>query len=572
MKNLEIAKILYDIADILEIQDVAFKPQAYRKAARSIETSAEDIEEIAKQGKLEDLPGVGKSIAEKVQEYLETGRLKYYEEIKKQIPKHLSEFIAIPGMGPKKAKHLHEKLRISTIAQLEKAAKEHKIRKLPGFGEKSEEDILKGIELVKRGQERMLLGRALSNALEIESRLKKLKDVIQINIAGSLRRRQETIGDVDILASAKKPEPVMDYFTTMPDVARVLAKGSTKSSILLKNNLQIDLRVIDDNVFGAALQYFTGNKDHNIKLREIAIKKGYKLSEYGLFYKKTNKLIASRTEQEVYKKLGMQYPEPEIRENRGEIEAAIKNQLPKLLAYDDIKGDFHVHTKATDGTNTVEQLVDATKKLGYEYIAITDHSKNARIAGGLSDEEMLKHLKNIKSYAKKLKNFRLLAGSEVDILKNGDLDYSDKLLRQMDIVIAAVHSGFKSSREEMTNRILRAMDNENMDILAHPTGRLINQREPYEIDLQKIFKKAAEKNIYLEIDSLPERLDLKDVHIMAAKEFGAKFVIDTDTHSLETLHYMELGIATARRGWCEKKDIVNTCSAKELPKFFKRIR
>ena len=571
MKNLEVAQLLYDIADILEIQDVAFKPQAYRKAARTVETLSEDIEEVAKRGKLEELPGIGEHIAKKIIEFLKTGKLKYYEEIKKQIPRHLSELISVQGMGPKRAKILHEKLKISSIADLEKAAKQGKISKLFGFGEKSEEDILKGIELVKRGQARMLLGIALPTALEIESRLKKLNEVIQINVAGSLRRMQETIGDIDILVSTKKPGVVVDYFTKMPDVARILAKGETKSSILLENNIQIDLRVIDDKVYGAALQYFTGNKDHNIRTREIAIKKGYKLSEYGLFDKKTNKLLASKTEEEIYKKLGMQCPPPEIRENRGEIEAALNNKLPKLVGYNDIKGDFHAHTKATDGTNTVEQLVNAVKKLGYGYLCISDHSKNARIAHGLSEEEMSSHIKEIKAYAKKLKNFRLLAGSEVDILKNGDLDYSDRLLKQMDIVIAAVHSGFKSSMEEMTNRILKAMDNENVDILAHPTGRLIDAREPYEVDLQKIFKKAAEKNIYLEIDALPQRLDLKDVHIKAAKEFGVKFVIDTDTHSLETLKYISLGIATARRGWCEKKDIVNTCSAKELGKFFKKI-
>jgi len=572
MKNLEVANLLYEIADILEIQDVAFKPQAYRKAARTVETLSEDIEKVSKQGKLEELPGIGEHIAKKIIEFLETGKLKYYDEIKKQIPKHLSDLISVPGMGPKRAKILHDKLKISSIADLEKAAKQGKISKLFGFGEKSEEDILKGIELVKRGQARMLLGIALPLALEIEERLKKLNEVLQINVAGSLRRRQETIGDIDILVSTKKPGVVVDYFTKMPEVVRVLAKGETKSSILLKNNIQIDLRVIDDKVYGAALQYFTGNKDHNIKTREIAIKKGYKLSEYGLFDKKTNMLLASKTEEEIYKKLGMQCPPPEIRENRGEIEAALKNKLPKLIGYNDIKGDFHSHTKATDGTNSIEELAEAAKKLGYEYFCISDHSQNARIARGLSEEDMASHLKEIKAYAKKLKNFRLLAGSEVDILKNGDLDYPDKLLKQMDIVIGAVHSGFKSSMEEMTNRILKAMDNENLDILAHPTGRLINAREPYEVDLQKVFKKAAEKNIYLEIDALPQRLDLKDIHIKAAKEFGVKFVIDTDTHSLETLKYMDLGIATARRGWCEKKDIVNTCSAKELGKFFKKIR
>lgn len=572
MKNLEIARIFYEIADILEMQGVEFKPRAYRKAAKSIETLTQDVEEYYKKGKLEDIPCVGENIANKIEEILKTGRLKYYEKLKKQVPKHLTELMQIPGMGAKRANVLHEKLKISSIKQLEKAAKKHKIAGLFGFGEKSEEDILKGIELIKAGKERMLLGMALPIAKDIESRLKKLKEVKKVELAGSLRRRKETVGDLDILVISKKPAKVMDFFTSMKDVKRILAKGPTKSSVLLKSGLQIDLRVVPEKSFGAALQYFIGNKYHNIKLRQIAIKKGYKLSEYGLFNKKTSKLVEGRNEKNIYKKLGMKWMEPELRENKGEIQAAIKGKLPKLVPYGSIKGDLHVHSKYSDGNNTIQEIALEAKKLGYEYIGIADHSKSQIIAHGMDEERLLKQIQEIQKVNKRIKGIRVISGIEVDIKADGDLDYPDKLMKRFEIVTAAIHSGFKSSEKKMTKRITRAMENKHIDILDHPTGRLINKRLAYDVNLKEIFRIAKQRNIFLEINAHPARLDLNDVNVKAAIDSGCKLAIGTDAHSLNNLKFMELGVATARRGWAEKKHILNTKSLKELSKHFERIK
>ncbi|MBI3037185.1 DNA polymerase/3'-5' exonuclease PolX [Candidatus Woesearchaeota archaeon] len=578
MKNPEVAQLLYDIADLLEMQNVSFKPAAYRKAARSVETLSEDIAEVFRSGgreKLMVLPGIGESIAEKIEEFLTTGKLKYYDGLKKKFPQHITELMNVPGIGPKRIKLLHGKLGIKTVADLEAAAKAHKICKLPGFGEKSEEDILKGIGTFKKGQERMLLGYALPIAEEIENRLRGLKETARVSIAGSTRRRKETIGDVDLLVSCKGGKAtarIMNFFTSMPDVNRILAKGETKSSIMLKTGLQVDLRVVDDSSFGAALQYFTGSKEHNVVVRELAIRKGLKLNEYGVFRKNSNRRIAGKTEEEVYKAIGIRYMEPEIRENSGEVEAAARNKLPNLVKYGGIKGDFHTHTVKSDGGNSLGDMVAAAKQLGYEYIAITDHSKSERIAHGLSDEEMEKWLKEIKAVAAREKGIKILAGSEVDILPNGELDYPDDLLKKMDIVVGSVHSRFKSAKEEMTKRILTAMENKHLDILAHPTGRMIGKREPYEVDLKRIFAAAAEKKVLLEINAYPDRTDLKDVHAREAKGFGCKFVIDTDSHSTENLRFIDLGVAVARRAWLSPEDVVNTRPLKELPRFFRKIR
>ncbi len=578
MKNAEVAQLLYDIADMLEMQGVQFKPGAYRKAARSVETLSGDIAEVFGSGgreRLMTLPGVGESIAEKIAEFLSSGRLRYYDDLKKKFPQHIVELMNVPGIGPKRIKLLHDKLRIKTVAQLEAAAKAHRIAKLPGFGGKSEEEILKGISTFKKGQERMPLGYALPIAAEIKQRLGKLRETIQVSIAGSMRRKKETIGDVDILASCKGSAAaarMMAFFTKMPEVTRILAKGETKASIVLKTGLQVDLRVVDNNSFGAALQYFTGSKEHNVAVREIAIKKGLKLNEYGVFRKSSNRRIAGKTEEEVYKAIGLRYMDPEIRENSGEVEAATKNKLPKLIQYGSIKGDFHTHTVKSDGSNKLEEMVAAAKQLGYEYIAITDHSKSERIAHGLSDDEMEEWLNEIKTVAAKAKGIKILAGSEVDILPSGELDYPDDLLKKMDIVVGSVHSRFKSTREEMTKRILTALDNRHLDILAHPTGRMIGRREPYEVDLKRIFAAAAEKKVLLEINAYPDRTDLKDVHAREAKGFGCKFVIDTDSHSTENLKFMDLGVAIARRAWLSPEDIVNTRPLKELPRFFRKIK
>lgn len=569
MNNQQLAKIFYDIADILEMKDIEWKPRAYRKAAQAIENLSEDVSVIYKKHGikgLEEIPYVGGRIAEKIEEFLKTNHIKEYEKLKKSIPKHITEIMHIPGLGAKRAKLLYKKLKISSVKDLEKAAKLHKISKLPTFKEKIEENILQGIKLYKENSKRTLLGMALPIANNIVNELRKSKYVNKIVVGGSLRRRLETIGDIDILATSDNPKNVMDLFTKIKDVKRVLAKGPTKSMVLLNNNMQADLRVIENKNFGAALQYFTGNKQHNIKLRGIAIKKGLKLNEYGIFRK--NKYIAGKTEQEVYKTLGLKYIEPELRENTGEIESSIKNKLPNLVILKDIKGDLHMHTRKTDGNNTIEEMATAAQKLGYEYICITDHSKSTVVAGGLKEDELLEHVKNIKGVQKKFK-IRIFVGSEIDILQDGSLDYSDNILRKLDITSVSVHSRFKLTRKQETNRVIRALENKYVNILNHPTARLINIREPLELDLDEIFRVASEKKKILEINSFPNRLDLKDFHIKRAKEFGCKFSINTDSHHVDNLRYIELGVAQARRGWCEKKDIVNSLSLKEIDKLFK---
>ena len=567
--NLEIARIFYEMADILEMQNVEWKPRAYRKAAKSIESLPIDVSEIYKKEGFEGLmkiPGVGERLAKKIEEYILTGKIREYEKLKKSLPRGLETLIEIPGLGPKKAVLLFKKLNIRTIEDLKKAANEGKIAKLPGFGEKSQENILKGIELFERGQQRLLLSNAITIANEIIEELKKVKGIEDIEPVGSLRRMKETVGDIDILVVAKNPSAVMDKFVSLKNVERVLAKGEKKSMVILKGNIQADVRVFERDEFGAALQYFTGSKEHNIELRKIAIKKGYKLNEYGLF--KGNKKVAGENEEEIYKILVNNYIPPELRENRGEIEAALEGKLPKLITLKDIKGDFHVHTKYSDGDDTIEEIASAAKKIGYNFINICDHSKSEHVAHGMEEERLLKQIEEIKEVRRKLK-FNVFAGCEVDILKNGELDYDDEILKKLDIVTAAVHSGFKMSEKEMTERIITALNNKYVKIFTHPSGRLINRRDPYQVNMEKIFEVAAKNKIALEIDAFPDRLDLTDINVKAAKELGIKITIGTDAHSASQLHYMSLGVAVARRGWAEKEDIINTWEIEKIKEFFK---
>ena len=565
MKNLEVARILYEIADILELQDVKFKPAAYRRAARNIENLPEDIEEVYKNGKLENIPGVGKNISKKIAEYLKTGKLKYYEKLKKKSPAHIEELLNISGIGPKLAKRLYKELKIKNIEDLKKAIKEHKLEKLERMGTKAEENILRGIENVQT--KRMLLGLALPTALEIEKRLNNLKEVETASLAGSIARRKETIGDIDILVCSTKPEIVMNFFTKMSDVKNILASGETKSSVVLKNGIQIDLRIVPRSSYGSALQYFIGSKEHNIKLRQIALKKGYKLNEYGLFRKKDNKKVAGYRQEDIYRKLGLSYIEPEMRENRGEIECAQKHKLPKLIKYGSLKGDLHMHTKWSDGSATIEKMAEAAKKLGYEYIAITDHV-GLSVARAMDEKRLKRQISEIRKIDKKTGGIKILAGAEIDIKPDGSLALSRQMLKQLDIRIGAIHSRFKSSKSEMTQRIVRALSSGYIDILAHPTGRLIQKRNPYDVDLDKIFQTAKDNKVVMEINSMPERLDLNDINIKKALEFKLKFSINTDSHNAENLHFAELGIATARRGWAQAKDVVNTRNLSGLKKFF----
>ncbi len=569
MKNLEIAQLFYEAANILEMQNVEWKPVSYRKAARNLEGMPESIEEIYNRGGLKaikEIPGIGEHIALKIEEYLNTGHIKELEELKKQVPGELLKMMDIPGLGPKKIKSLYEKLNIKTIRQLEEYAKTHKIAGLGHFKEKSEENILKGIEVYKKGQSRSLLVTALSYANSIIVELKKLKEIEQINYAGSLRRMKETIGDIDILVTSSNAKKIMDFFVSMEGVERVLAKGTTKSSILLKNGMQADLRVLDNSIYGAAMQYFTGNKDHNIELRKLAIKKGYKLSEYGLF--SNNKLAAGKTEEEIYKKLGLKYIEPELRENAGELTAAMKNKLPKLIQLKDIKGDLHMHTRHSDGSDSPENMALAAKELGYEYVCITDHSKSENIANGMDEDRLMRYTNELRKI--KIRGIKVLAGSEVDILEDGSLDYSDNYLKRLDYVVASIHSKFRLPREKMTQRILRAIESKHVNALGHLTTRQFGARDPIDFNFRKVCEAAARNNVFLEINSQPERMDINYQLVKEAKSYGVKFVIDTDSHHASSLRsFMPLGVSIARRGWCEKKDIVN---ALPLKKFLKAIK
>lgn len=558
MKNKEVSELLNEIADVLEIKgENVFVIRAYRRAALSIGSLTEDIDDINKKDNLQEIPGIGKGISIKIKEFLDTGKLKFLEKLKKETPVKIDELSKVEGLGPKTILKLYKKLKIKNLKDLENAAKKGKIKNIEGLGSIVEQNILKGIKFAKSASKRQLLGYSLLTAEEIKEKLGKLKEVNKVEIAGSLRRRRETIGDVDILATSTNPSKVMDIFTSMDDIDRVLAKGKTKSTIQM-DKIQVDLRIVDDNKFGSALMYFTGSQQHNIALRRIAIKKGLKLSEYGVFNKKSNKLLASKTEIECYKKLGLAYIDPELREDNGEIEISINNKLPKLINYKDIKGDLQMHTKWSDGSNTVEEMALAAKDLGHEYICLTDHTGKLAIAGALNEKEIIKQGKEIDKVNKKLNNFKILKGVEVNIKSDGNLDMKNSILKSLDVVVASIHSGFKNSKDKITDRMFRAMENENVDIIAHPTGRIINKRPSYEFDAEKIFKKAEETKTIMEINSFPDRLDLNSIHVRAAIKASVKLVISTDAHSVDHLKFFKFGVDTARRGWAEKKDVVNT--------------
>ncbi|MEK6864316.1 MAG: DNA polymerase/3'-5' exonuclease PolX, partial [Nanoarchaeota archaeon] len=523
--------IFFGMADILEMQNIAWKPVAYRKAARAIQELSEDVEDIYNKGglkALKEISGVGEKIAEKIEDFIKTGKVQSYEKLKKSIPKGLSLLLKVPGLGPKKAMLLYKKLNIKNVNDLEKAALSHKISKLASFKQKAEENILQGLKIFKQGQERTPIAYAMPIAEEIKKALEKKAD--KVVIGGSLRRMRDTVKDIDILAVSSQPSEVIQIFVSLPSVKSVIAKGDTKSSVLLSNNMQADLRVVPLKSFGAAMQYFTGSKEHNIKLRKIAIAKKLKLSEYGIF-DSAGKQVAGKTEEDVYKKLGLSYIEPELRENTGEIEAASKGKLPKLVSLKDIQGDLHCHSTWSDGNNTIEEMALAAKKLGYSYIAITDHSKSEYIANGLSEETLLKKIEEVKKVNKKLKGIRVLCGSEVNILEDGSLDYSDYILKKLDVVVVSVHSKFRMPKEEITARLVKAISNPYVNILGHPTARHFGKREEMDIDMGKLIDAAKEHNVALEINSSPARMDLRDAYVKKAVEKGAKISVNTDSHS-----------------------------------------
>ncbi|MEK7562643.1 MAG: DNA polymerase/3'-5' exonuclease PolX [Patescibacteria group bacterium] len=582
MRNQEIAKIFFNMASLLDKGERDFRIIAYKRAALAMESLEEDIGEIYLDkgiAGLEEIPTIGKNLALKIEEHIKTGKIKEYEKLKKFLPVDFTEMTKIEGMGVQKAKTLYKKLGIKTIKELEKAAKAHKVAPLFGFGEKTEKNILQGIEFLKVDRGRVLLGFIMPTVRQIISKLENLKETKQISVAGSVRRMKETIGDVDILIASGNSEKINDFFVSLPSIEKVWAKGPTKSSVHLKQGFDIDLRVVKEESFGSALQYFTGSKEHNIATRRIAISKGLKLNEYGVFFSNPSnpsgqgKMIAGKTEEEVYKAIGLEYIEPEMREDTGEIQLAMEGKLPKIIGYKDIKGDLHCHSNWDGGENSIEDMAKFAIDLGYEYIGISDHTKFLRIENGLNESQLLKQREKIKRLNFKFQisnfKFKILHGCETNILNDGSVDIKDEILEKLDYVIAGVHSSLKMPKKEMTERIIKAMKNKNIDIISHPTGRIIQKRDEYQVDLEKILKTAKETGTILEINSWPKRLDLKDIYIKMAKKIGVKMIINTDSHQKDQMRFIEFGIAQARRGWAEKSDIINTLPVEELLKHFK---
>ena len=566
MKNKELANIFERMADILEFKgENPFKISAYRKASRIIGDLTQDIEEIAEKGRLKDVPGIGEGMAEKIAEYLKIGKISKFEEIKKEVSDELIAIMDIPGMGPKTLAMLHKEKKISNLSQLEKAAENGSLIGLPGIGEKKVENIKRGIELLKQSKGRMNLGIAFPVAKRIVETLREKTGSQKIEWAGSLRRMKENIGDIDILATGRDHEKIVYAFTHLPEVKEVLASGETKASVIVEGGIQIDLRVVEEDSYGAALQYFTGSKGHNIRLRGIAKAKGIKINEYGVF--KGGKKIGGNEEKEVYRCLGMDWIEPELREDRGEIEAAQEGRLPKLIHESEIKGDLHVHSKWSDGTSSIEEIARSAQKRGYQYVVICDHSKSLRIAHGLDEARLMKQIEEIDRLNEKLKGFQILKGSEVDILTDGTLDLSEKVLEKLDFVVAAIHSGFKQDQEKMTKRIIRALENPLIHVIAHPSGRLLGTRDPYEVEIEGLMEAAKKYGKALEINAYFERLDLDDIHCRKAKEMGIQVAIGTDSHHLDQMWMISLGVAVARRGWLEAPDILNTLSLKGILKW-----
>ncbi len=575
MKNSEISRIFRDIANILEIKgDIIFKIRAYERAAHNIEGLGEDIADYAQQGRLREIPGIGVDLADKIKEFIDTGKIQAYEELKNTIPQGVLELLSIPGVGPKTAKLLFDKLEVQNIPDLEKVVKEGRLKGIFGIKEKTIENILKGIEIIKKGKERMPLAQAMQAADEFIEPLRKLAIAKSVTVAGSLRRQKETVRDIDILVISAFPQKIMDTFVKLAPVKEILSKGSTKASVRTKDGVQIDCRVVENKSFGAALLYFTGSRNFNIKLRQLAIKKGLKINEYGVFAKnngeKNGRYVAGKDEEEIFKLLGLSYVEPELREDNGEIELAQNNKLPDLIELKDIKGDLHAHSTWSDGGNTIEAMAHAAKAKGYSYIAITDHSQSLKIAKGLSVADLKKKRLEIDKLNKNFKGFRILFGTEADINSEGNIDYPDDVLREFDVVVAAIHAGFKQPREKITKRLVKACANKYVHIIAHPTGRLWGTREPYEIDFNELFKVARQTNTCMEINSFPNRLDLNDLNSRHAKEAGVKLAINTDSHTIDQLDSIKLGVSVSRRGWLSKEDVINTLPLDELLKAIKK--
>jgi DNA polymerase (family 10) len=568
MENREIAAVFEEISNLMKIlQDDpkwTFKAAAYDRAKRSIESYPERLEDIARDPsrKLTDIPGIGADLAKKITEIVETGQSAYHQEQLAKIPRSLLDLLQLQTVGPQKVRLFYQQANIRSVDDLEAAAKEGRLRSLPGMSEKSEDNILKSIEVFRRATGRFRLDTAYETAEVLTAWLRDSKTVEEVTPAGSLRRGRETVGDLDLLVTGRDAASIADHFVKFPGIAAILVKGEDKVSVKLKNDMQVDVRMLDRSAYGAALQYFTGSKEHNVALRDRAKRHGWKLNEYGLFH--GEKVLASRTEEEIYAKLNIPWIPPELRENLGEIEAAEEGKLPKLVDLRDIRGDLQMHTTASDGHASIEEMAGAAKQLGYQYILITDHSKAVTVANGLDEKRAVEHIRRIHAARKKVAGIEIWAGSEVDILGDGSLDYPDDLLKQLDIVLASVHSRMNMPAEEMTTRLLRALENPYVRILGHPTGRLILRREPFLFDLEKVFAAAKKFGVILELNASPERLDLCDRHVKLARDRGMKVIISTDAHDPQHFKLMRYGVITARRGWMEKSGVLNTLPPGDL--------
>jgi len=568
MENKEVAKILRETAQLLEIDGAMIgRYRSYEKAAELLYSMPERIDDLAKDPKkLMELPGIGKNMAEHIGEILKTGDYGLRQKLLKKYPTTLLEVLQLQGLGPKKVAFLWSNFQCATVADVERLAREEKLRDLPGFGEKSEQNILKATQSFKKSAGRFRLDQAADEVDRMSEYIRCAGDAVEsITAAGSYRRGRDTIGDLDLLVTMRPGkdsqadvDAVAEHILKYPRVEQMLAHGENKVSVLLESGMQVDVRLLKKDHFGAALLYFTGSKEHNVVLRGRALDMGWTLNEYAMTTVKGGKFVCGKTEQEIYAKLKLAYIEPELRENRGELQAAENGTLPKLVQLSDMRGDLQMHTTASDGRNSIEQMGEAARALGYEYIALTDHSKAVTVANGMDEKRTLEQIKKIRAAQKNVEGIRLLAGIEVDILKSGKLDLDNEVLAQLDVVVASVHSYMNLPREEMTERILAAIENPYVQIIAHPTGRLVMRREPFDYDMEKVLDAAAKNGVAMECNAYPDRLDLNDVHLRMAKQRGVKVVISTDSHATKHLNFMKYGVLTARRGWIEKKDVLNT--------------
>ncbi|HEX5413088.1 MAG TPA: DNA polymerase/3'-5' exonuclease PolX [Terriglobia bacterium] len=575
MENREIAAVFEEISNLMKILQEdpkwSFKAAAYDRACRSLESFHERVQDLASDPnrKLTEIPGIGADLAGKIKELLDTGECQYHQELLKKIPRSVLQLLELQGVGPQTVRLFYKELGVITVEELEEAVKAGRLDGLPRTSAKTKEKILKALEAFQRSAGRYRLDTAYETATKLVEYLKEQREVEEVTPAGSLRRGRETVGDLDLLVIGTDHAKIADHFSKYSGVGEVLGKGEDKISVRLKNGTQVDVRLLEREHYGAALMYFTGSKEHNIALRERARKRGWKLSEYGLF--EGDKILASRTEDEIYKKLGLQWIPPELREDHGEIEAAEEEKLPKLVELEDIKGDLQMHTTASDGKASVEQMAESARKLGYEYILITDHSKAVTIANGLDEKRAVENLQRIQAARKKVKGIEIWAGAEVDIMGDGSLDYPDELLKQLDIVLVSVHSRMTMPADEMTRRLLKALENPYVRIMGHPTGRQILRRDPFQFDVEKVFAAAKKHGVILELNASPERLDLSDRHVKLAKERGMKVIISTDAHRPEHFKLMRYGVITARRGWLEKNDVLNTLPAKAFLDSLRRL-